>query len=289
LKRNDPAKYSAIAAQKDYTKRRKKSRRKRLLDRPQLYEKVAYLFLHLQWSPEQIAARLKHEQYPFPISYTTIYRAIYARMFDPPGISRGHRGAVRKLRHRGKRRRPGKAEETRGKIRVTHQIHDRPKAAETRREFGHWEADTVVGKRGSACLVTLTDRRSRFLLAARSDSMKSEDVKEVLLRLLAPLPSNRRRSVTPDRGVEFAKHAEVSRRLDDMPFYFADPRAPWQRGTNENTNGLIREYLPKHFDMADCTQQQIDDYIHKINLRPRKCLDWKAPYEAFFCKVLHFT
>lgn len=103
------------------------------------------------------------------------------------------------------------------------------------------------------------------------------------------LPKEKVKTVTPDRGKVFAKHLEVSPALDGLPFYFADPHAPWQRGTNENTNGLLREYFPKNEDMAKYTHQEISQSIYELNRRPRKCLGWKTPFEVFFDFVLHLT
>lgn len=154
--------------------------------------------------------------------------------------------------------------------------------------IGHWEADTVVGKPGSACIVTITDRCSRYLLAGKVPRRFSTLVADKIVSLLSPLPKKKRKTITPDRGKEFSKHREVTQALC-LPFYFPDPHAPWQRGTNENINGLIREYLPKSFDMAFSSDEEISRFIDKLNRRPRKCLDWKTPYEVFFNRLLHLT
>lgn len=293
VKRNrlPDCRYSAVAAHSEYRKRRQKCRRHKLLENTELKNIVAHLFLEQQWSPEQIACRLVYENSPFKISFPTIYRAIYAGLLDTPKQRRsnGNRGAIRKLRHKGKARRRKGSVETRGKIVISNRIQERPKEADSRQIIGHWEADTVAGKTGSACLVTITDRCSRYLLAGKVIKKYSALVAEKMITLLSALPKEKRRSITPDRGKEFSRHSDVTKATDDLQFYFPDPHAPWQRGTNENTNGLIREYLPKSFDIALSSDSDIAEFVDKLNNRPRKCLGWKTPHEVFFAKVLHLT
>jgi IS30 family transposase len=293
LSRNKKPKeeYSAVVAQKKYLNRRKKCRRRKLLEKEAFKEKVRRLFLEEQWSPEQIAQRLRHEESEEQISYNTIYRGIYAGIFDTPEQrrSQGNRGAIRKLRHRGKTRHRKGSTETRGKIVISHRIEERPQEAENRTEIGHWEADTVLGKLGGPCLVTMADRASRYLLAEKIEKRSSEPLKDKMITMLRRLPKERVKSITPDMGIEFAKHADVTEALGGVPFYFPAPHSPWQRGTNENTNGLLREYFPKSFDFSSCPDVQIALYIQKLNLRPRKCLLWLSPSEVFFKNVLHLT
>ena len=284
---NKDGSYSAIVAQAKYEKRREKSRRKKLLDNQELKEKLRELFLEKSWSPEQISNRFKFENSKFQISYNTIYRAIYDGLFDV--YLPGQKKSTRKLRHRGKTRKKAGVIETRGKIKVTHTIHERPTEAEERNVIGHWESDTIIGKRYSHALLTLVDRSSRYLLGRKIPAKKSEFVKEKMIEALKTLPKSKRRSITSDRGKEFSKHQEITNALDNLLFYFADPHAPWQRGTNENTNGLIREFLPTGTDLADFSDADIDSIIENINHRPRKCLNWKSPHEVFFDKVLHLT
>ena len=283
--------YSAVEAQKQYIHRRKKCRRHKLLSNSSLKETVMRLFLEEQWSPEQIASRLAYENNAVRLSYATIYRAIYAGLFDTPEQRRseGNRGAIRKLRHRGKTRRRKGTEETRGKIVISNRIQQRPEEADSRKIIGHWEADTLAGKTGSACLVTITDRCSRYLLAGKVGKRYSALVADEMISLLSALPKKKRRTITPDRGKEFAKHPTVTKALDGIQFYFSDPHAPWQRGTNENTNGLLREYLPKAFDIALSSKDDITDFVRTLNFRPRKCLGWKTPHEVFFNISLHLT
>jgi len=128
------------------------------------------------------------------------------------------------------------------KLRFSHPIEDRPQAANDRSERGHWEADTVAGKTGSSCLITLACSKSRLLLSLKIPKKTSAHVRDGMIQLLSALPPELVRSVTPDRDMEFAKHAEISTALNDVPFFFPPPHSPRMRGTNENTNGLIREY-----------------------------------------------
>ncbi len=281
--------YSPFGAEKAYRNRRKRCCRKKILSIPENREIVQKLFFEQQWSPEQIANRLKKECSGVVVSYTTIYRAIYAGLLEKEKLSHGARGAARKLRHRGKKRHTKNTEETRGKIRISNPIEERPVEANMRSELGHWEADTVAGKTGSSCMITLTDRKSRFLLLKKVPKKNAEFVKQGILELLSALPPEYVRSVTPDRGKEFSRHAEITEKMGGLQFYFPKPHAPWERGTNENTNGLIREYCPKSVDLELFDDSYFVTLANKLNHRPRKCLGWNSPYEVFFDVVLHLT
>ena len=141
----------------------------------------------------------------------------------------------------------------------------------------------VAGKTGKACLVTLTDRYSRFLKIKKVAVKKSKLVIEAMVQMLEPLPKE---TVTPDRGKEFTKHQDLTDKLK-VEVYFPDPHAPWQRGTNENTNGLLREYFPKGSDLTFIDEHTIQLWEAKLNNRPRKCLNWKTPYEVFYGEIVH--
>ena len=168
IKRNSQnGEYIPCEAHDRYKNRRFNCRQRKKLDNPDLYECVKDLFLRHQWSPEQIFSRLKSENSNFTISSNTIYREIYNGRFNEKGLSHGNRGAIRKLRHRGKNRHTKKYEERRGKIQISNLITDRPAPANNRERLGDWEADTVMGQTGKACLVTLTDRKSRYLLCKK--------------------------------------------------------------------------------------------------------------------------
>nr|WP_304621477.1 IS30 family transposase [Selenomonas caprae] len=231
-----------------------------------------------------MAGRLRAEYGQCVISTMTIYRAIYSGWLNAPKASTA--SVIKKLRHRGKRRRKHSAEEKRGKIQISHDMTERPAEAENRSEIGHWEADTVVGQQGKACLVTLVDRKSRYLMCGKADKKNAQAVSRTMIDLLLGAKAL---SVTPDRGKEFARHAYVTEYLNGLPFYFPQPHQPWQRGSNENTNGLLREYFPKGKDITEISDDYIQRRVAMMNLRPRKCLNYKTPYEVHFSKVLHLA
>ena len=143
-----------------------------------------------------------------------------------------------------------------------------------------------VGKQGKACLVTLMDRKSRYLLGGKAMSKTAAAVNKVMYEALS---GQSHLSVTPDRGKEFSKHAQLRKELKRVTFYFPAPHHPWERGTNENTNGLLREFFPKDKNITDTPEDYIQRKYHELNLRHRKCLGYKTPYEIYFSKVLHLT
>ena len=287
LRRNATnGKYLPAYAEEHYHERRKACKpEKKLAKIPKLLCHVQHRLLDCQWSPEQIAGRLRAKAGDTcVISFSTIYRAIYSGMLSSPGHSVA--SVVRKLRHGGKRRRKRSTEERRGKIQISHSIDERPVEAEERSVIGHFEADTVIGRQGKACLVTLVDRKSRYLICDKVESKTADAVSKAMSWMLMCEPVL---SITPDRGKEFAKHQDVTEALDGVPFYFPEAHQPWQRGTNENTNGLLREYFPKGKDMSDINKDDLDRVVRLLNFRPRKCLGYQTPYEVYHSKVLHFA
>lgn len=145
--------------------------------------------------------------------------------------------------------------------------------------------DTVAGKTRQACLVTLVDRKSRFVIGGKANKKNAREVSRIIICALRGLPV---KTITPDRGMEFARHAEVTSALQ-VPFYFPPPHQPWQKGINENTNGLSREYFPKGQDLTDISQECIQEVFDELNMRPCKCLSYRTPYEVFYKKPLHLT
>ncbi len=215
------------------------------------------------------------EKIKIQISFSTIYRSIYLGDLETKKLSHGERGVARKLRHRGKTRHKKGQEERRGKIRISHPIEERPKEATERSEIGHWEADTVLGKTGSSCMITLVDRKSRFLLGKKISRKAAAEVEEGMIAMLITLPAEKRRSITPDRGKEFSNHEHITAALDGLPFYFPNPYAPWERGTNENINGLTREYCPKSVDMNVFPDHYFVEFIDIVN-SPKKRKIWQG-------------
>lgn len=295
LKRNCSKRhpYSPSKAQKYYYRRRTLCGRKHILSAPEKRERVRRLIQEAYWSPEEISNRLRLEGDALRLSCVSIYRAINAGLFD---TNKRMAGRSRKMRFAYHLRRKGKKKHAKGDAnrqgqhyRTASKIADRPAEAANRTEIGHFEADTVIGKRGGECLVSLVDRKSRLTLALKMPDGSAKTTRDAMIELLGRLPSDKLKSITPDRGAEFALYQDVSAAFDNIPFYFADPHSPWQRGTNENTNGLIREYLPKGFDMACVSDEDIAGFITLLNLRPRKCLGWRSPFEVFFSLLLHLS
>lgn len=273
--------YRASTAQKKYETRRLTCRMQPKLSNEALKEIIREKIELYQWSPEQIAGRLSYENSEHSISYSTIYRALHDRKFNKKGEY--GRGLILKLRRKGKNTR--RKFEKRGKIIISNPIEKRPEEANKRLRIGDWEGDTVSGLINKPCLVTLTDRRSRFLLSRKSRSKLSGDVNEVMSSLLKGQPVF---TVTLDRGKEFARHNEITKETG-IEFYFPAPHQPWARGTNENTNGLLREYFPKGTDISQMTDRMVEQVVYNLNTRPRKCLGYATPYEVFYLTTLHLT
>lgn len=279
LSRNSCARfYRASTAQRRYSERRLACRRPAILDNDSVFSLVRDKFLGEQWSPEQIEGRLALERGASPVSDTTIYRAISAGRFD---ACIGGRKAAKRLRLRGKRRRG--PSERRGKIKVSHEISERPETADDRSEAGHWEGDTVAGRAGGACLLTLVDRKAGFLVGGKCRRKTAACVRAKMPKALKGQPL---KSVTLDRGKEFAAHAQVTEEIG-VEFYFALPHHPWQRGTNENTNGLLREYFPKGESLGRVSEKRVQEVYDKLNRRPRKRLGYRTPYEVHYSETLH--
>jgi IS30 family transposase len=238
--------------------------------------------LGLDWAPEQIAAWLV-STYPdepaMHVSHETIYRALYVQArgaFKRSLIAHLRRGL-------GYRRPRGATNARRGQIVDAVSIAERPPAADSRAVPGHWEGDLLIGKRGTQ-IVTLVERQSRFVLLIRVSAADSATVVAALARRVQQLPVALRQSLTWDRGKEMAQHAQFTI-TTDVQVYFCDPQSPWQRGSNENTNGLLRQYFPKGCDLSIVTQRQLDVVARKLNGRPRETLGWKTPAEVLNAAV----
>lgn len=283
--------YLPSRAQIRYMKRRKKCGRKRILSQPEYKEKIRHYIANLRWSPEQISNRLKMENSAFQISYTSIYRAIWNGVLDTSTIRISHRKAadrfIKKLRYKGKKRKTGNQRP--GKFEILHTIGELPDECVSRATLGHWEVDTVLGTKGGARLLTMVDRKSRYTIASKVASGKAADVSMEMQRLLSLLPPEKAKSIISDRGHEFADYQDVMKEYPDLTFYFAHPYSPWERGTNENTNGLIREFAPKSKPIELLTTAHLCNEINLLNHRPRKCLNWRTPSELYWGNVLHLT
>ena len=238
--------------------------------------------LRTSWSPEQIAGRLADAPPQAlsgkTLSHTTIYRWIWAE----PQRAQQLRPFLR-VAHKARRKPYGKPSRQ-GQILGKRSIDDRPEAANERQRLGDWEGDTVVGKGRTSYLVTCVDRASRYLIARKVDTCAAAPVAQKLHSSLRHLPASKRRTLTLDNGREFARPKDLEHNLK-MAIYFAHPYHSWERGTNENTNGLLRQYLPKGANLATVTPQQLAAYVRQLNHRPRKCLGFRTPFEVFHDKT----
>jgi len=235
--------------------------------------------LEVRWSPQQISGWLVGEFPDDPemrVSHETIYLSLFVQA----------RGALRKeltrylrSKHTTRRPRGHSVMNGQGQLRATLNIRERPAEANDRAVPGHWEGDLLMGKRMHA-MATLVERTSRFvMLVALPDGHSADVVADALASKITELPEQLRRSLTWDQGKEMAAHARFT--IDtDVPVYFCDPRSPWQRGSNENTNGLLRQYFPKRSEIAHYTQADLDAVAAELNGRPRQTLGWRSPSQA---------
>jgi IS30 family transposase len=231
------------------------------------------------WSPEQIACRLRRmhpDDTDRTVSPETIYATIYAQ---PRGELRTD--LIKALRQSRKTRRPrARGADRRGQLKDITPIAERPADVETRQVAGHWEGDLLKGKGNKSAVGSIVERTSRYTLLVQLDDATAAVVHQGFVRQMAPVPDLLRLSLTYDRGSEMARHKDVARDLN-LAVYFADPYAPWQRGTNENTNGLVREYLPKGSDLSPYTQADLNAIAQRLNTRPRKTLGFLTPEEVY--------
>jgi transposase, IS30 family len=271
--------YRAAPAQAKAEARGRRPKQSKLVDTPRLHAFVQHKLEAEQWSPEQIAGRLIEE---FPddesmrISHEAIYQALYVQ----------GRGALRReltacLRtgralRKPRRRADGRRERIKDKILIS----ERPAEVEDRAVPGHWEGDLIVGEDSGSAIGTLVERSTRFLMLLHLPTDHgAEAVRDAIVAQINTLPAALRRSLTWDQGIELARHTEITFAAD-LPIYFCDPHSPWQRGTNENTNGLLRQYFPKGSDLSPHDASHLEFIAAKLNGRPRKTLGFKTPAEV---------
>ncbi len=284
LRRNasggDPSRYRATVAQAEADKRARRPKTSKLLEHPPLRDYVQDKLSGVErYSPEQVARRIVVD---FPddgrmrISHEAIYQALYVQ----------GRGALRRelsacLRtgralRKPRRRTDGRRERIKDKV----MISDRPAEVADRAVPGHWEGDLITGTGNKSAIGTLVERTTRFtMLLHLPDDHCATAVRDAIAATIATLPEQLRRSLTWDQGIELAEHALLTIEAD-LPVYFCDPHSPWQRGTNENTNGLLRQYFPKGADLSVHRPEELARVAAGLNARPRKTLDWKTPAEA---------
>lgn len=264
--------YTAEKAQPAYIERRMSSRPAGRYTRELVQELEEKL--EQTWSPEQIAEECRVSGKPF-VCFKTIYRWLYT--------GRLAAGEVKVLRHKGKRRKPL---ETRGRFLVGKTIRQRPKEVRKRETFGHWELDTVVSSRGNsrACAATFIERKTRLYVAVKMPDRTAHSMEAAFGIVAIQYPKGTFQTATADRGKEFACYKQLEA-VHGVNIYFADPYSSWQRGSNENGNGLLREFFPKGHDFAEVTDEELAHAIHLINHRPRKCLGWKSSHQSFLDEV----
>lgn len=270
--------YRAFLAQIDAKQRAKRVKKPRkLTQHDPLWETVAH-YLRRQWSPEQIAHRLPDE-YPQDMTMRISHEAIYAYLYVLP------RGALKKellgyLRHRHRtRRKRGLTHQKRGQIPNMISIEERPIEVADRIVPGHWEGDLIQGKDHQSALGTLVERTTRTTILVPLTAQNAPSVRRAFARAIKNLPQEMKLSLTYDRGKEMTEHERFTKQTK-VQVYFAHPYSPWERGTNENTNGLIRQYFPKGTDFRTVNRRHIKEVQDLLNGRPRKVLLWKTPYEV---------
>ena len=276
IARNDGrARYRSVRAEQRAQRCARRPKATKLSGRPRLLAAVEEGLEGL-WSPEQISARLTQDHpddEEMRISHETIYRSLYVQ-------SRGElRWQLSKKLRTGRRTRRARGRvETRGRISEMVPIAQRPPEVDERRVPGHWEGDLLVGAGGRSAIVTLVERQTRYVLLAALEDQTTLHVTDVLAERIAQLPAQLARSLTWDQGREMAAHKRFTGQTG-IQVYFCDPHSPWQRGSNENTNGLLRQYLPKGTDLSVHTQDDLDEIAASLNGRPRQTLGWRNPAE----------
>jgi len=270
--------YRAWRADARARRRSRRPKPPKLLASPRLRREVERR-LQLRWSPQQIAARLVLDYPDDPemrVSHETIYQSLFVQ----------GRGALRKeltrcLRTGRAQRRPQGRITGAGQLLNMVLISERPAEVDDRAVPGHWEGDLIVGARSQSAIGTLVERHTRFMMLLNlSKGRLAVDVKDALVARIAELPEQLRRSLTWDRGKEMGEHVQFTI-ATGVQVYFCDPHSPWQRATNENSNGLLRQYFPKGTDLSVCDQAELDRIAAELNGRPRQTLGWVTPSEAF--------
>ena len=235
--------------------------------------------LRQDWSPEQVSGWLEKRQ-EIRISHEWIYQYILTDK-QVGGDLYTH------LRQHGKRRKRYGQYDRRGKLPQRVSIEERPQLVEQRQRLGDWEVDTLVGKGHRGALVSLVERKSRYTLLQPVTQRLANWVADATISLLQPF-TDLVHTITGDNGKEFAEHVRIAETLK-ANFYFAHPYSAWERGTNENTNGLVRQYFPKKTDFSQVVQSETNAVVDRLNQRPRKCLDFKSPFEVFFNQSVALT
>ncbi len=277
LKRNGTLLYKSYtpcrAQNRSEERRRAASRRERLRDetiRQYVHEK-----LFSGWAPEQISGRLPLDHRGLSISPEAIYQYVY----DAKTQDRQELIACLRRSHKKRKQRTVGRKQKKTKIPNRVSIEDRPQSVEGRRTYGHWEGDSMISRKSTAALNSLTERKCKITLLTRMKRKGAKETSDAVIKRLGALPQKFRRTLTFDNGTENAGHETITEEIG-VKCYFAHPYASWERGTNENANGLVRWYFPKGTDFAKITDAQIALVESLLNNRPRKCLGFRTPIEV---------
>ena len=271
--------YRAQAARQRAAKLAAKPRTvRKLLPGSPLFDQVVG-HLRQGWSPAQIAFTLKSMPDPVRLSHETIYTALYAM---PRGLLRARVLTLLRRAHMHRRKR-STGQDRRGKIANMTLIDARPSEIDQRLVPGHWGGDLIKGRRNQSQVGTLVERTTLYVALVKLDDGKAETAAQAFAHILNRFDAQMRRSMTYDQGKEMADHESLARSAG-LKVYFAHPHSPWERGINENTNGLLRQYLPHSEDLSRYSQDELDGIAKMLNARPRKSLGWKAPAELFLPK-----
>jgi IS30 family transposase len=269
LKRNQGQRgYRPQQAQRLASERKHKGKTRITAEAWELVEQL----LRQDWSPEQISGRLKKER-GLRISHEWIYQHLLTDKQTGGDL-------YKHLRCQKRRRKRYGTYDRRGKLPNCRSIEERPAIANARKRLGDWEVDTLLGRKQKQALVTLTERKSRFTLVGKVKQRTARNVRGRICDLLLPV-KDKVHTLTSDHGKEFAEHEHIAKTLD-LQFYFAHPYSAWECGTNENTNGLLRQYFPKKGDFHLISTKQVEQAMEKLNFRPRKSLRFKTPFEVFY-------
>lgn len=280
LRRNSGAAgvYRPFQAHKLARNRRTRVRPGKIATNPVLRQQIEQL-MRKRWSPAQISWHLS-TTYPGDRSMHVAAETIYRDLYDYRGGAL-KREYCRMLRTKRSRRKPTRLIPRRrsrfgGEVLM---IRDRPFDPEDRSQIGNWEGDLIMGRHNRSAIATLVDRHSRYVLLAKVDAAnRSDSVRDVLISLMEQMPLEFRRTLTWDQGWEMSQHAQITA-ATGMPIYFCDPHSPWQRGTNENTNRLLRDYFPKRTDLSVHSQRMLTATAVELNCRPRRTLNWDTPHQ----------
>jgi IS30 family transposase len=276
--------YRAVHAEKKSVSRlRSRKLGKRKILQNTLLQTEVQRGLRNKWSPYQIAKKLRetYTDETMHVSHESIYQYIYVL---PRGSLKKTlvEGLRRSHKYRHTQRKQKQDEEMRGKIKDMLSIHERPIEVADRTIPGHWEGDLIIGKYKRTAIATLVERTTRYtMIIPLPEGKGALAVREAMTKKLQKLPTHIRKTLTYDQGKEMSQHTQFTI-TTSMQVYFADPASPWQRGTNENTNGLIRQYFPKGTDFSLVSERELQDAEDSLNGRPRKCLDWQFPKDVFY-------